>query len=146
MCAVKNGHIEITKTLLNANADMDVRDAHGCTAFLIATDPEILRLLIQHGCNVDAHGFMGNIDIMGNGGITHRSVGIIGNPLIMATHRGNIGCLEVLIEHGMDLESKDIEGSTSLGIAARIGHLQILELLIKVSYIKVISLRPPSTP
>ncbi len=131
MCAVKNGYLEIAKILLKANADIDIKDGHGCTAFLIATDPEMLRLLIWYGCNMEAHGFMGNISIVGNGGV-RRNVGIIGNAMIMATYRGSVECLRVLIENDMDLESQDIEGYTPLGIAARIGHLPIVELLLEV--------------
>ena len=131
MCAVKNGYIEIAKILLKANAEVDVKDGHGCTAFLLATDPEMLSLLIWYGCNMEAHGFMGNVSIVGNGGM-RRNVGIIGNAMIMATYRGNIECLRVLIENDMNLESQDIEGYTPLGIGARIGHLPIVQLLIEV--------------
>lgn len=59
--AVKNGHINIVKLLLQKGANVDAKDATGLTPLLLAgynkqnqeTFEDIIQILIEYGANVN---------------------------------------------------------------------------------------------
>lgn len=48
-----------------------------------------------------------------------------------AADRGNKIILEVLLQHGVDVNAVDMEGQTALHYAASVGHVECVEILLK---------------
>ena len=112
--------------LLELGTDPSTRADRGHTPLYFATnhfvrrDPlpaeegaRVARLLLDRGAEVDAE----------SGPIRTR-------PLHMAARRGHVPIAAVLIEHGADIEARDIDGATPLRRAVNCGHPDIVALLL----------------
>ena len=56
---------------------------------------------------------------------------LFGNTALnMAAHHGNMNIVEILLDRGIDINSKDDDGSTALDDAAREGHMNVVEILL----------------
>jgi ankyrin repeat protein len=76
-------------------------------------NPEFVSRLIGHGVSPN------NTDWLGR------------TSLHLAVEEGNVAVADRLLEHGADLESIDLHGSTTpLGYAARKGHLEMVQFLM----------------
>ncbi len=149
--AVLEDDIPKLKSLIDAKVELNVRsvdDITPLTAATILNQPEVVRILLDAGADVNAKDITGwtalihsasansNIEIAralikARSDINAR--GIHGNTaLIMAALKGNIAFVKALVEAGADLNvSADIEGenSTALVIAEKKGHGDIVEFL-----------------
>jgi len=47
-----------------------------------------------------------------------------------AASKGSVGCVQVLIDHGVDMEGRTHQGFTPVMIASHNGHLECLKVLI----------------
>ena len=52
------------------------------------------------------------------------------NALHVATNNGRLNCMSILLNSGIDINSKDNDNDTALSLAAYNGHLQGIELLL----------------
>jgi hypothetical protein len=74
-------------------------------------DSSVVRLLLEHGANINARGSTG------------------WTPLHRASFNGAPEVVRVLLEHGADVEAKDYYGETALQVAADQGEDEVVELL-----------------
>lgn len=106
MKAVREGHTEICKLLIEKGADFGEADVDKGSALLIAllrSRSEICKLLIDAGANVNAE--------------TEE-----GDPLFFMAfwshERESSNCFNLLVEHGANIYAKDRNGKTGLIVAA----------------------------
>ncbi len=91
-------HIEITKLLIEAGANIDQKDSAGNTALMGVTykgNVEIAKILIDSGSDVNATNFNK------------------ATPLIYAATFSQIKIAKLLIENGASPENKDARGNTA---------------------------------
>jgi len=136
--ATRRGHSEIALALIDAGADVNVRDAYGVTAMMFAAicgSVEVIKRLIDAGADVNARDVDGrsvliealttendmsvstirslveagaNANIRISGGVT---------PLMLAAD-GEPEVLQMLIDAGGDVNARDDRGATALMRAA----------------------------
>ena len=130
--AVNEGDIEQVKRLLKSNPppDIDEKGVSGVTALIVASaksstedrNPEIVKLLLEEGANV-------NIET--DSGIT---------PLMGASLDGNDEIVELLLEKSPELNKQDkISDMTALMAAAKGGHYEVVKLLLEAGVDKTIT-------
>jgi len=105
------GHTEIVKLLIKANADVNSKDKDGQTALSLAVDndhTEIIQLL-------------------------ENLVTPTEDLFHAAAKKGNAAGVQRWLDAKGDVNAKDEEGGTALGVAAIVGHTEIVELLLKAN-------------
>ena len=149
--AVLDNDIPKLKSLTDAKVELNVRSVDDITPLMAATimnQPEVVRILLDAGADVNAKDRMGwtalihsasannNIEIaetLINARSDINARGTHGNTaLIMATLKGNMAFVKALVEAGADLNvSADTEGkgSTALSIAEKKAYMDIAEFL-----------------
>jgi ankyrin repeat protein len=113
--AAKAGRVEIVRSLLAREEDVNARDPDQGTPLLYASKfghLDIVRLLIEHGAEVNSR----DQDQ--------------GTPLLYASKFGHFDTFLLLIKHGADVNSRDQDQGTPLLYASKIGRLRIVHLLI----------------
>lgn len=98
--AVELEHIECVKILLEAGADINIKDINESAPLHFARSVSCLELLLKNK-NIQ-------IDIRNNAGKT---------PLQIASARGDIECIKMLLQHGADINNKDDSGCAPLHFA-----------------------------
>jgi ankyrin repeat protein len=80
------GFVEMTELLVASGADPRLRDEKGVDALMLAArfDREVIQILLSSGANAAARGQRGD------------------SALLRAVKAGNLGAVELLIEHGAD--------------------------------------------
>ncbi|KAL9958600.1 hypothetical protein ACROYT_G035638 [Oculina patagonica] len=116
--AVKYGHEEIVKLLLENGADIHATNLHLCTVLHTATDGtegiNIIMLILRcNGVNVNARDGYGN------------------TPVKLAAEKGNSDAVRLLMQNGADVTIADNGENTTLHVAAKKGHVQVLEMLLQ---------------
>jgi ankyrin repeat protein len=116
MMAAEQGDVDALKMLIDANADLDIRDkVFGRTAVSIAA----------------ANGQMISIKaLIDTGGASAFEADNQGRtPVMEAAYNGHEKCVRFLARRGADLEAKDDEGLTAAALAAQQGHVLCLQVL-----------------
>uniref|UniRef100_A0A803PHE4 Uncharacterized protein n=1 Tax=Cannabis sativa TaxID=3483 RepID=A0A803PHE4_CANSA len=118
MVAAKIGHLEAFKLLLNAGADMKLRNKHGETALKLSevnhNRIEFEKLMLKESLEM-----------------TIKSPRCHFDSLHQAVEMGDFDYVRVLITNeGYDVNSIDDDGYTPLMLAAKGGHAKLCELLI----------------
>lgn len=116
--AAANNDAAAIAQLLQSNAplDIDVRDAQGRSALLIATHANHLEAatsLIEAGADVNAKD------------------AIQDSPYLYAGARGHLDILKLTLSHGADLRSTNRYGGTALIPASERGHVDTVRTLIE---------------
>ncbi|KAL4078090.1 hypothetical protein J3A83DRAFT_4356774 [Scleroderma citrinum] len=101
-------HFEVVQHLLNSGAPVDIPDVVGHTALHYAcTPPEgnlrLARLLVEHSANVNAQNRYGEV------------------PLFFPFQGGDVGLVELLLEHGTDLDIDDGNGDSPRKLCVSFG-------------------------
>jgi ankyrin repeat protein len=93
--AVRDGETAKVMRLLDRGVDPNVGDDEGCTALHLAANfsPEIVRILVERGANVNARCIYG---------------------LTPLHHAGSLEIAVFLVEHGADVNARDKNGRTPL--------------------------------
>jgi ankyrin repeat protein len=103
--AASQGDVEKVRSLLDSGMDVNARDKHGKDALngsLIYNHTNVLKVLLEHGANVD--GVKGQV------------------ALDLACHEGNSEAVKLLLNHGVEM---------TLPAAASLGDLKQVEDLIE---------------
>jgi ankyrin repeat protein len=122
MAVARTGRLEAARVLLEHGASIDAREAWGGqTALMWASarrHPEMMELLIAHGADVDARSTNrdyqrhvtaeGRPKSLDSGGFT---------PLLYAARENCVACVEVLLQHGADINLPDPDGVSPLHVA-----------------------------
>ena len=114
--AVRRGHIEVARVLLEHGADTEARDNHGRTPLLRASRDghiELARVLLKHGANTEARDKENS------------------SPLDNATEGGHVEFAQILLDHGADVNARDKEGTTSLHWASAMRQTEVALVLIR---------------
>ena len=114
--ASQHGHLEVTRLLLEANADKDKAMNDGATPLFIASQEgqlEVAQLLLE--ANADKEKAM-------NDGAT---------PLFIASQEGHMEVARLLLEANADKDKVQQTGVTPLLVAACHGQLAVVRLLLQ---------------
>jgi ankyrin repeat protein len=136
MLVARTGNVEAARLLIDHGATVDAREHWGeQTALMWASarrHPEMMELLIAHGAAVDlrstfrdyqrhvtAEGRPKNMD---SGGFT---------PLLYAARENCVGCVDVLLAHGADINLPDPDGVSPLHLAVMNANWDLAKKLIE---------------
>jgi ankyrin repeat protein len=114
MYAAAIGNADQLKLLLDAGADVNVRNAFDATALIWAGgDAQKIRLLVGHGADVKTQSKLGR------------------TALILAAKRsGSAALVSWLLANGADAGARDTNQDTALDMAARTGDVEAVRVLI----------------
>lgn len=150
MFASARGHAETAMALLEAGADVNLRDSFGRTALVHACesgDRETIELLIRKGANPNTVERNGEFPLLvaarisetwllstllKAGATANGPPGTRAAPLSEAVTRGNVDAVRQLLEHGADIDRRLGNGISLIEFSASSGaneHRRILELL-----------------
>ncbi len=113
--ACREGHVEVTRVLVEHGADATAQDNYGWTPLHQASQSgnvEIAWFLIEHGADVTAQDNYGS------------------TPLHSASGWGNVDVAQFLVEHGADVTAQNNEGCTPLQLASRRGNVDLVWFLV----------------
>ena len=113
-----SGNLEVTRLLLQYNADVNIRDANSCTPLHLATLwehqlPQTVKILLEYQAEVNAQTGYGN------------------TPLFLASWCGNLENVKVLLEHGADVHIRGERNWTPFQAATENGHDEVARLLLE---------------
>ncbi|XP_052081860.1 ankyrin-2-like [Mytilus californianus] len=112
------GYTEIVKMLLQQNCEVNKLDEKGGSSFYIACQNnhiDICNLLMEHHVQLDIN-------------ISLNDLGY--TPLIIASFKGNIAVVELLLKNKCDVNLCDKENRSALFCAVRGNQIKIVELLL----------------
>ena len=121
MRAIQFGRIETVQLLLQANADMDLTDAHGNTALFLACD---------HRCHTRAHAVAARLLVEAGADKDRRNRHGM-TALICAAGGGLSEIVSMLLEAGVNKNVADRQGNTALLHAAHLEHCDVTRLLLE---------------
>ena len=107
-------HINIVKLLLKNNADVNLKDHNGDSPLILASyfcNMDMIQLLLDHSATVDLENNEGNNALHGS----------VRCPLPVA---------KLLVENGVPLSQKNIEGKTPLALAKEVKNINMVSYLI----------------
>lgn len=146
--AAASGYVDRVRALLDGGAEIEAREKRGATALITAAEhghSQIIQLLLDKGANVNATSNSGwtalsaaskrdeTIDIVQMLLDKNADINVMGSgdPLRVAAARGSVAVLQLLIDRGANIESRDNYGDTALHWAARSGRERSVKLLIE---------------
>lgn len=115
--AATNNHVVIIRRLMLEGALVDLRNANGWTALMLACNKghlECLEVLLEFHASVKW---------------TDRDTGE--SALMLAARKGYLPIVKKLLEHGASINEVDILGDTAILKAAEGHHLQVVDLLLE---------------
>ena len=150
-CAVHQNHADVVKVLIDAGADIEIRDKESWTPLMYACkngSQPIVKILVEAGAEVRAtETGQSCLTIAAGFGHTETVRYLVGLPQVDLSHKEEEGytsllaavekpgadVVEVLIDAGSDVEAKLGErGERSpLLLASEFGNLRVVEVLLK---------------
>jgi ankyrin repeat protein len=116
--ATQNGHYGVCKLLVDAGANVDIKDdTHGCTPLHLAASNNhlaIMRLLLENGATVDC------VDKRGF------------TPLLMAATEDYFDAVRLLAKHGANVSFPGPDRVTPLHLVASRGQCRMSALLLQL--------------
>ncbi len=112
---IEQRELNFLKILLNSDINVNVRDAYGQTALMLASfkgSTEIVKMLLDKGADVN---------IASNEGRT---------ALMLASKYGHVDVLELLLQKDANINVGTTEGWTALILASQEGHADIVKILL----------------
>ncbi|XP_046405893.1 uncharacterized protein LOC124170897 isoform X3 [Ischnura elegans] len=149
--ACSAGYFELAQVLLAMSANVEDRGIKGdCTPLMEASSAghvEVVRLLINHGADVNAQSSSGNTPLMYACAGGHEEVVRVllsanakvedhnengHTPLMEAASAGHVGVAKILLEHGAGINTHSNEFKESaLTLACYKGHLDMVRFLLE---------------
>lgn len=125
IAAAGHGNIKLLKLLLDRGADINAFSGHSNTALCEASDtrwrayPDAVKFLLYRGADVN---------------LFDRSKGntFNGPPLQRAAVRGRLEIMQILLDHGADIDLGAGQSGGALYQAASCGHLEVCQLLLNL--------------
>jgi ankyrin repeat protein len=111
--AARDGNLEVAHVLIAKGASINAKDATGVTILVAALNngqPEAAKLLLGKGASIDDGVY---------------------SPLILASERGYLDVVKMLLARGADFSRPSPSGDTALRGAARSGQRELVEFLIE---------------
>jgi ankyrin repeat protein len=136
MVAARSGHLAAAELLIEHGADVNAKEAWGGQSPLMwaaaQSQPEMMKLLIAAGANLDEHGAARLWDrrIMNEPRPKDMNKGGF-NPLLYAARQGCTECVKVLADAGADLNATDPDRISALNLALINLHFDTAAVLIE---------------
>ncbi|KAJ9601260.1 hypothetical protein L9F63_000555 [Diploptera punctata] len=144
MKAAWHGHVKVAELLVKHGASVNAKDVHGNTALFLAAENrkhELVELLLPlTTCNVRgtdsvicAAGY-GNIEaaqILIQNNIINSQTKTLKTALLLAADLGSHDVVELLLEHGAEVDKSDSDYRSPLMRAAARGHMKVAEFLVQ---------------
>uniref|UniRef100_A0A8C0AMW9 Ankyrin repeat and death domain containing 1B n=1 Tax=Buteo japonicus TaxID=224669 RepID=A0A8C0AMW9_9AVES len=149
--AVARSHMSVVDFLLHHKARVDMADQHGLTVIHLAAwtgNLDIMRKLVKAGADQKAKNEEG-MNVL-HFAAQNNSVKILDyfiqdlhlndlnkpdgkgkKPFLLASEKGHVDMINNLITLKMFTSEKDKEGNTALHLAAKNGHSEVVEILLK---------------
>ena len=126
MHATNIGNCSIIRLLINANADINLKNKSGETAFMRIPEvteniEELLDIFISNGANIEDKN---------NYGLT---------ILMLSTSTNNIKMINELIKRGANINIKDTNDSSLLIMAVKTGNIETVRTILEVGGIGLIN-------
>jgi uncharacterized protein len=112
--AARSNDVNLTKTLLDAKADVNQTDDKGYTPLILATyndNFEVAQLLLKHGANTEIKDHSARTALMG------------------ASFKGNEREVKLLLDNGANASAADSKGLTSMMYAVMFGRISVIHVL-----------------
>jgi len=144
------GRLKVVQVLLKQHADVNSGDESGWSPLHFASlpeyhEPEIARLLLEHGAEVDSMTGTGNtpLCLLSDNSINLEVAEILleygadpnirlYGPLYIALQNSHSGLVQLLLKHGADPNARDVDGQTLLHMACRRWNLKIVQGLLEL--------------
>jgi ankyrin repeat protein len=136
MVVARSGNTEAAEVLIAHSADVNAREQwREQTALMWAaaqSQPAMVRLLIEHGAEVDARSAVNEWprQVTGEPRRMYRPFGGL-TPLLFAAREGCLECARALVEGGANVDLPDPKGVTPLFLAIDNFHFDTAKLLIE---------------
>lgn len=127
--AVRQGHQDIARFLLEHGAKVGLVNRHGKTPLLVAADVgdvQVVRLLLEHGADPNAQEQDNRRNRLA---MAKQSMGR-DSVLIVAVAKGHEGVARALIEAGADVNYRGFMGKTPLYVAVENGRRNLVQSLL----------------
>ncbi|XP_010245053.1 PREDICTED: potassium channel AKT2/3-like isoform X2 [Nelumbo nucifera] len=146
LTVASSGNAAFLDELLRARLDPDIGDSRGRTPLHIAASnghEECVLVLLKHACKVNIKDVDGNTPLWDAIAANHHSIFRIlyhfssisdpytaGELLCTAAKRNDLSTMKELLKHGLNIESKNHDGFTSLQIALNENYNDMVNLLV----------------
>ena len=114
--ALRQGHVEVIRVLLEHGANAEARDKHNRTPLLWASrfrHVDLAQVLLEHGADTEARD------------------GDNRTSLLWASQDGQVELARVLFKHGADTEARDEDDYSPLERATQKGHVELVQALLE---------------
>ncbi|KAG8531785.1 uncharacterized protein KY384_003421 [Bacidia gigantensis] len=133
ICTV-NDHGDVVRLLIDAGANIEATDSQNCTALHMACEKgndEIVRLLLDKGANINAYALMENDTFTGADPEVKTGWGSTALQFACESDdEASVAIVKSLVNHGADLNARDLRQSTALFVAALNDSAAITKILI----------------
>ena len=147
--AAEGGYAALVKQLLEAGADVELKDVNGWTPLLYAAvrgHLAVVKLLLKAGANIESKSRRSRTSlsytaVKGHSAVIKQLLEAGADveskskrrktPLIYAAEEGHSTVIKQLLEAGADFESKDKDDRTALSCAAEKGHTVVVKQLLE---------------
>jgi len=135
MTVARSGHVDAAKVLLDAGAKIDAREEwHAETALMWAAaerHPQMVAYLIERGADVNAKSKVNEWERQNTFEPREKWLPYGGlSPILFAAREGCLGCVQILAEHGADINVQDPRGVSAPVIAIINGHFDVAAFLV----------------
>ncbi|XP_006349369.1 potassium channel AKT2/3 [Solanum tuberosum] len=146
LTVASTGNATFLEELLKAKLDPDIGDAQGRTPLHIAASKgheECVMVLLRHGCNINLRDVNGHTALWEAIAAKHHSTFhvlyhwasvsdpyIAGDLLCTAARKNDLTVMKELLKHGLQVDSKDRDGSTAIHVALEENLEDMVKLLL----------------